>query len=220
MIFREIDFHIERYEKISPKIEKGMRLRINHIIDSIFLRMPKKLKTDSIKKLNCYACAKQPDKEFVEHEGYCMAYVYFLDAYSIPQYEDGILISTIKNVIKGGSIIASKYDNSLKDHLPLIFDLIASSDKPFVYKTGIKRSHRSRKYKCEGIIKIQPTLYTSEIMVTNKSGDVERFHVKDLEPLLYYTDLGFNKLLWEGDRIIAYKNDIRKFDFIPKMISN
>jgi hypothetical protein len=77
VIFREIDFHIERYEKIDAAVNKGMRLRINHIIDSVFLRMPKKLKTDSIKKLNCYACTKKPKKVFVSHDGYCMAYVYF-----------------------------------------------------------------------------------------------------------------------------------------------
>ncbi len=42
VIFREIDFHIERYEKIDAAVNKGMRLKINHIIDSIFLRMPQK----------------------------------------------------------------------------------------------------------------------------------------------------------------------------------
>jgi len=65
VIFREIDFHIERYEKIDAAVNKGMRLKINHIIDSIFLRMPKKLKTDSIKNLTAiHGMYKKAKKNF------------------------------------------------------------------------------------------------------------------------------------------------------------
>lgn len=220
MIFKEIDFHIERYEKIDAALNKGMRLRMNHIIDSIFLRMPKKLKTDSIKKLNCYACAKPPNKDFVTFDGYCMAYVYYPNAYSISQYEDELLVLAVKNIITEGLKIALKYDSTLKPHLSLLFDLINSSADPFEYNTGVKRFHRSRKYKCEGVLRIQPQIYSSMVRVTNKAGDVEWFHVKDLEPLLFKPDLGFNKLLWEEDKIVAYQNDNRKFEFVPKMIGN
>ena len=213
MILKEIDFHIKRYEKTPSSVTKNMRLRINHVIDSIFLRMPKKLKTDSLKKLNCYACAKPPNKEFVPFDGYCMAYVYYPDAYSIPQYEDELLVSTVKNVMTEGLKIASKYDNTLGPHLPLLFNLIDSSADPFEYNTGVKRSHRSRKYKCEGVLRIQPQIYSSMVRVTNKAGDVECFHVKDFEPLLFGPDLGFNKLLWEDDKIVAYQDDKRKFEF-------
>ena len=88
MIFREIDFHIERYEKTPSSVERAMRLSINHIIDSIFLRMPKKFRTDSLQKLNCYACAKKPIKKFWAVDGVGMAFVDYPDAYSLPNYDD------------------------------------------------------------------------------------------------------------------------------------
>ena len=220
MIFKEIDFHIEQYEKTPSLSTKDMRLRMNHIIDAIFLKMPKKVKTDSIKKLNCYACAIVPKNDFIDCEGICMAYVYYPDAYSIPEYKDEKLISTVKMIIKEGLKIAVKHDGTLENYLPELYGLVDSSGEPFEYKTGVKRSHRSRKFKCEGIIKIQQNKYTSEILITSKAGEAERYHVKDLKPLLYKPDLGFNKLRWEGDKVVGYKGDSQEFTFKPKMISN
>lgn len=81
-------------------------------------------------------------------------------------------------------------------------------------------NNRSRKHKLEWVIKIQPKIYSSKIMVIKKAGAVECFHVKGLEPFLYKPDLGFNKLLSEGDKIMAYKDNNREFDFVPKMICN
>ena len=199
---------------------KDMRLRMNHIIDALFLKMPKKVKTDSIRKLNCYACAIVPRNEFIDCEGICMAYVYYPDAYSIPKYEDEKLFSTVKMIIIEGLKIAAKYDDTIKNYLPALYDLVDLSSEPFEYKTGVKRSHRSRKFKCEGIIKIQQNKYTSEILITNKSGDAERYHVKDLKPILYKPDLGFNKLRWEVDEVVGYKGDSKQFTFTPKMIGN
>ena len=82
------------------------------------------------------------------------------------------------------------------------------------------RSHRSRRYKAEGIVHIQPDIYISQVLVSDRAGNLERIKVAEVEPLLGFVDLGFDKLLWEGDEVVGYSGDTKRFNVTPKLLNN
>jgi len=217
MILREIEF---AFLKRSEVYEYDFRLRINHIIDSIYFRMPKKLKTSSVIKLVCFACEEPYEIAFQTAEGVGTTYVDCPNAEKILHMEQEKAVSAVIEVLKKGVDIAAKYDDGIRENIEIIKNLIDSSPTPFDYYRGIKRSHRSRKYKCEGIIHIQPNKYISEVLVSDKQGNLERIKIKEIEPIVHCTDLGFNKLLWEGDAIVGMTDNFTTFKLEPKIVRN
>src|SRR5258708_282761 len=87
MNFREIDYHIHPGHEVKTSRLREHRLRINHIIDSIFLRVPKGLGTELFSKLNVSVSNFKTKHKFWHFER--IGYVEYFD----PEAEDFLSLS-------------------------------------------------------------------------------------------------------------------------------
>lgn len=200
--------------------QRAFNIKINNIQDSIRLRMPGTIKTESVIKLYCKASVNPTEVEFAATEGVGLVSVVSKKTNEIPFMERSELSRAVIEVMKEGVLIASKHDTGFKPHINTIFNYLNLANEPFDYYRKIKRSHRSRKYKAEGIIHIQPDEYLSQILVTDKSENTERITVSKVEPLLGCVDLGFDKLLWDGDFLLGIANGQKRFEIEPELLRN
>lgn len=213
------------FEGVDPSIigknEPVFRMKINHIIDSIYYRMPKRLKTETVIKLVCEATVPPVQREYLSFEGVGQAYVPCHDAEEILFLSEEEAPERVIQILKEGVKLTAKYDPGINDNATTLLDLIEGSREPFDYfRKNIKRSHRSRKYKCEGVIRIKRGCYESDVLISDKLGNTERINITNIEPGAWYSDLGFNKLYWDGDYVVGLTDDKERFRFTSNLIGN
>ena len=115
-------------------------------------------------------------------------------------------------------LIAGRHDPGVEICRREIEALVDSADEPLEFHTGIKRSHHSRKYKCEAVVQVQRNRYILQLLVTDRNGNSETVHVKDIEPQLWFPDYGFAKIRWDGDEIICLEDNVWA-SVIPGLVS-
>ena len=116
----------------------------------------------------------------------------------------------VKAFLRKGIRIAAKNDRLFAEHLALWNKLLSTVDKEFDYDCRISRSHRSRRWRCEAVLRITPTAYHYDVLVKDsKSGEIiQRHRIKTTECALpFYSGIGFSKLRWEEGDILGLKNN-------------
>lgn len=222
MILRELEFAFEGVDpSIRGKNEPAFRMKINHIIDSIYYRMPKKLKTETVIKLVCRATVPPVEREYFSLEGVGEIFI------PCPHAEEMLFLSEeeaperVIQILKEGVKLTANHDTGINDNASELLDLIEDSREPFDYfRKNIKRSHRSRKYKCEGVVRIKQSCYESDVLISDKLGNFERINITNIEPGAWYSDLGYNRLIWDGDYVVGLTDDKERFRFTSKLIGN
>lgn len=198
MNFRELDFHVSPSGKSKDAVVRLHLTRINHIIDSIFLRTPKGLTTDLFSKLNVTVWDSKVKQRFWHFER--IGYVEYFDPNAkglllLPQ-EDAVPVT--RRYLLKGITFAARHDPSFAAHLPLLRQLIKTAHRPYDYRTGVVRSSNDRRLKAELIIRIQPNQYLWYVEIIGKQG-MERLTLKQTEPLFpYFTRF---KLQWDNNEI-------------------
>lgn len=131
MLFKSLDFHVHAKEwgEEAANLQGPFRLRINHIVDSFSMRIPPRIKTARIKKLNVKITAHQfTYNEFVELEGYADATIYVPAIKSIYFLDQLSAIESVKSYLRQGVEIACKYDDLFSQHKNLWHELISTSN--------------------------------------------------------------------------------------------
>lgn len=212
MLFKSLDFHVRTKEwgEEDLTLQCPFRIRINHIVDSFSMRIPPRIKTERIKKLNVKVIAHQFSyNEFVELEGYATATIYVPTIKEIYFLDQPSAVESIKSYLRQGVEIASNNDTLFSQHKSLWNDLISTSSDEFDYPFGISRSHRTRRWKCEAVIRVSAENYRYDVLVKDcKSGEViQRHTIKTTECLFpFYSGIGFSKLRWENGEIVVLTN--------------
>jgi hypothetical protein len=209
MLFKSLDFHVRAKEwgEEDANLQGPFRLRINHIVDSFSMRIPPRIKTERIKKLNVKVTAHQfSHADFWELEGYATATIYVPASESIYFLDQSSAVESVKSYLRQGVEIACKYDDLFLQHKNLWNELISTSNDAYEYPFGITRAHRTRRWKCEAIIRVSPENYRYDILVTDcKTQEViQRHTIKTTEcSFPFYAGIGFAKLRWEGNEIVV-----------------
>jgi hypothetical protein len=202
MNFREIDFHIHLGHEIEASRLREHRLRINHIIDSIFLRIPKGLSTELFSKLNVKVSNFKTRHKFWHMDRIGHVEYFDLDAdhlFSLPQQES---VELVRSYFLRGISVAAKYDLKFATHLPCIRQLIKTSHLPYDYRTGVSCALRGKRMKAELILRIQPIHYLWDVKMSGDEG-IERLTLNRTEPSFpYFTGFKNLKLRWSDNRIL------------------
>jgi hypothetical protein len=220
VILREICYHFENKHEMPFFDGRDFNLKIGHIIDSIYLRMPRSIKTDNIRKLNVCVDLVESNKEYWAFDGIGMAFVACKQKNELPFLEKGELYAAVISLMKNGALITAKHDRGVSENIDAILRCLDQSAFPFDYHRKIQRSHRTKKYKAEAIVNIQADKYLSQVLVSDKLGNIERITVTEVEPMIDCVNLGFDKLIWEQDELRCYRGDNLSFKLNPKIIKN
>ena len=208
MIFNLIDFHCVPTTISARKNDKRFRLHIAHIIDSFWVRIPKRIKTERIGKLNVIAeSSKTARQYFWEIDGIASAGLRVPDVAKIFKADQSEAVRRVKKYLRAGIRIAAAHDKLFARHLELWNELVATADQEYDhYFPNIARSHSSRKWRCEAVWRITPAKYYYDVVIREtKSGNmVERHRIKTTEcNFPYYSGIGFSKLLWKGTTVVG-----------------
>lgn len=218
MIFREVDFHL--YNFGSTDQSREFRFTINYIIDSIFIRLkPLKIKTDKISKLNCYLSRNISGSDFWAVEGIGNSMVLSPTESYHSNLNERDSVRLVIETLRSGVEIAAKYDKGIESNLELILSIVNESMNEFEFIRKIGKSHRSRKYRCESLIRLKPNRYVSIVEVGDKSGNTERFEVGTFDPGLFFPIFP-DSLRWDGDCVVGYFEEKEAFRLYPKIIDN
>ena len=212
MIFSEIDVHVNTRHAEEPAARhRAFRLRINHIVDSFWLRIPKGVKTRIIGKLNVNANSKPHDGEqFWDVDGIACVELHTPNVASIYRASQPQAVKRVRQFLATGINIAARYDRMFAKNMKLWRHLLATAHEEFDHELGISRSHRSRIWRCDAVIRIGPKQYHYDLLVRESKTDklVERHRLKSTECLLpIYSGVGFSKLRWEGSEIVGLAKD-------------
>lgn len=207
MNFRELDFHINAsHTKVS--VTRQHRSRINHMVDSIYLRTPKGLTTELFSKLNVCVNDFSAKTRFWHFER--IGYVEYFDPEAhqllrLPQQE---AVALTRRYLLRGIMAAARHDRKFAEHLPVLRQLIKTAHQTYDYRTHVVRSSQDRRMRAELILRIQPDEYLWDIEVMSKQG-IERLTINRTTPLFpYFTRF---KLKWIG-------GEIQLFDQADKML--
>ena len=207
MIFNTLDFHPEPSGRVPNAVERAYRIRTNHIVDSFSLRIPRKIRTRLFHKLNVLACERADVKErFWELEGIACVELHTPDIRSIYRATQPQAVKRMKKLLRRGLEVAAKHDAQFARRMKLWRQLLATADREFDYDLRIGRSHPSRKWRAEAVLRLTPRNYHYDVVVTeSKTGrTVHRQRVKTTECALpFYEGVGFAKLLWDGQDIVG-----------------
>ena len=220
MIFTTLDLHIYTVNGPEPvNLSRPLRMKINHIIDSFSVRIPKKSQTLLFHKLNVVVSREPRQKrDFHSIDGYASAEVVdpnVASIYNLPRRET---VERSIGYLLQGVRIAAKYDGLFAESLPLWEQLLSASHLEYDYYCDISRSQRSRRLRAETIIRITPTAYHYQVLVKNsKTHEVVKRHTVETTECLWphYRGLGFSKIRWEDDAVVVglTKEDEEKFRF-------
>jgi hypothetical protein len=212
MIFNTLDFHLHtQYGEEPVKLGVPFRLRINYIVDSFSLRIPRKIKTRLFHKLNVLVSYKRWWRNaFSAVEGIGM--VEFLDPHirSIYDATPAEQIKRVKAFLRRGIRIAAKHDRLFGRHLKLWERLLSTVDEEFDHYFRMSRSHRSRHWRCNAVLRITPTAYHYDVVVKDSKSleTIQRHRIKTTESAFpFYSGIGFSKLRWDKDDIVGLTRD-------------
>ena len=215
MIFTTLDFHVNsKYGEEPLPLARPFRLRTNYIVDSFNLRVPKKVKTRLFHKLNVSASyMHHQTTPLFAFEGY--GSVEFVDPKVASIYKTSRVecIKRVKRYLKRGLRVAAKADPSFGKHLAVWEHLLATVDEEFDHEFRISRSHRSRRWRADVVLRITPTAYHYDVLVKDSKTleTLQRHRIKTTKPLFpFFSGLGFSKLRWHGGDIVGLAKDGRK----------
>jgi hypothetical protein len=219
MIFNSLDFHLHsQYGEEPTALSRPFRLRINYIVDSFSMRIPKKIKTESFRKLNvCVSYKRGQRNPFYAMEGIGMVEIVQPDIASIYQVAETKTVKRVKGYLRKGLRIAAKGDALFAEHLDLWDELLSTVDEEFDFDLRMSRSHRSRRWACEAVMRITPLAYHYDVLVKDSKSrqTIQRHRVKTTEPIFpFYRGVGFSKMRWDdGDIVGISKDDKEVFRF-------
>ena len=212
MIFNTLDFHVStRYGEEPVKLMRPFRLRINDVVDSFSLRIPKKVRTDLFHKLNvCVRYEPSQNVPFFALEGIGMVEIVDASIGSIYKATQTEAIKRVKAYLKNGIRIAAKSDRLFASHLGEWDRLLSTSGAEFDYDCGVSRSHRSRRWRCEADLRITPEVYHYDVLIKDSKSleTIQRHRIKTTPCLLpLFTGIGFSKMRWDGYQVVGYTRD-------------
>jgi hypothetical protein len=212
MIFNTLDFHVStRYGEEPVKLMRPFRLCINHIVDSFSLRIPNKLRTELFHKLNVCVRYEQSQKvPFFALEGIGMVEIVDASIGSIYKATKTECLKRVKAYLKAGIRIAAKSDRLFAKHLGEWDRLLSTSEEEIDHDCGVSCAHRSRRWRCEAVLRITPAAYHYEVLIKDsKSLEIlQRHRIKTTPCLLpLFTGIGFSKMRWEGNQVVGYTKD-------------
>src|SRR5437867_3018217 len=161
MIFNTLDFHLNtQYGEEPVALSVPFRLRINYIVDSFSLRIPKRIKTRLFHKLNVSVRYKRwAKKAFWAVEGIGNVDFVDPDIRTIYQATPAEIVRLVKGFLRKGIHTAAKHDRLFGRHLKLWEYLLATVDEEFDHDFRMSRSHRSRRWRCDAVMRVTPTAY-------------------------------------------------------------
>jgi hypothetical protein len=219
MIFNTLDFHVStRYGEEPVKLLRQFRSRINYVVDSFSLRIPKKIRTELFHKLNvCVSNERSQIASFFALEGIGTVEIVDPNIASIYKATQMEAAKRVKAYLKRGIRTAAKNDRLFAEHLAIWTQLLSSTEKEYDYDCRISRSHRSRRWRCDAVLRITPTAYHYNVLVRNNKSlqTIQRHRIKTTECFLpFFTGIGFSKMRWDGDDVVGYtKDDKEAFRF-------
>lgn len=205
-IFTAIDFHTDVQR--GPRDPRGLSIwrRINHIVDSFNMRIPKKTKTQFFHKLNVWAWAENILESFCYLEGIAEVSLQVPGIASIFRVPQAEAVQRLKAILRRGLEYAGKNDLLFARHMPLWRHLLATTDHEFDFDLRRSGSHRSRLWRCEAVMRITPTHYHYDVVVkdTRTCREVERHRIKTTETRFpFYSGPGFSQLRWDHQDILV-----------------
>jgi hypothetical protein len=212
MIFNTLDFHLHtQYGEEPVDLGVPFRLRINYIVDSFSLRIPKKIKTQLFHKLNVSVGYKRWwIKAFSAVEG--IGCVELLNPHIRSIYDETPTeqIKRVKAYLRRGIRIAAKHDRLFGRHLKLWEHLLSTVDEEFDHDFRMSRSHRSRRWRCDAVMRVTPTAYHYDVLIKDSKSlqTIQRHRIKTTECAFpFYRGIGFSKLRWDKGDIVGITRD-------------
>lgn len=206
-IFTAVDFHTAVQSR--PRDRQGRLIwrRINHIVDSFSMRISKKTKTQFFHKLNVNAWqSADVDEQFCHAEGIAHVHLLVPGIASIFRISQAEAVKCVKATLLRGLENAGKNDLLFTRHMPLWRHLLATTDQEFDFDLRRSASHRSRRWRCEAVMRITPTHYHYDVVVKDarNSQEVERHRIKTTETWFpFYRGPGFSQLRWDDRDILV-----------------
>jgi len=216
-IFTALDLHtgVQR----APRDRRGRSIwfRINHVVDSFSMRIPKKTKTQFFHKLNVMAYDGDIIERFGHAEGIAHVFLLVPGVASLFRVSQPEAVKRVKAILRRGLAFAGKNDLLFARHMPLWRHLLATTDQEFDFDLRLSRAHRSRRWRCEAFMRITPTHYHYDVVVKDArtSREVERHRIKTTETRFpFYHGIGFSRLRWENQDILVLDGNgavVRRF---------
>jgi hypothetical protein len=212
MIFNSLDFHLHsQYGEEPVALSRPFRLRINYIVDSFSMRIPKKIKTATFHKLNVCVCYKRGQRTpFYAMEGIGMVEIIEPKIASIYEALPAEAEERVKGYLSKGLRIAAKSDALFAEPLDLWDELLSTVGEAFDFDLRMSRSHRSRRWACEAVMRITPTAYHYDVLVKDSKSrqTIQRHRTKTTEPAFpFYRGVGFSKVRWDDADIVGLSKD-------------
>lgn len=206
-IFTALDFHTPVQSR--PRDPRGRSIwhRINHIVDSFSMRIPKKTRTQFFHKLNVNAWqSADVDEQFCHAEGIAHVHLLVPGISSIFRVSQDEAVKRVKAILLRGLDYAGKNDLLFARHMSLWRHLLATTDQEFDFDLCLSRAHRSRRWLCQAVMRITPTHYHYDVVVKDarSSREVERHRIKTTECWFpFYRGPGFSQLRWDRQDILV-----------------
>jgi hypothetical protein len=208
MIFKALDFHVlPDWGEVPNDLFRRFRLRVNPIVDSFSMRIPRKTKTELFHKLNVQALpCSQYGQRFWELEGIGNVELVVPDIASIYHASQPQTVAQVQELLLKGIRVAAQHDALFTQHMKVWQHLLATSSEEFDFDLRIARSHRSRRWRCNAVLRVGPHNYQYDVLVKDtKTGQtIQRHRIKATECLFpFYRGIGFADLRWDGEQIIV-----------------
>jgi len=219
MIFNTLDFHLDtQYGEEPVALHVPFRARINYIVDSFSMRIPKKIRTELFHKLNVSAhYVGHQVTPFSAVEGIGMVELVDPDIASIYRATPAETVQRVKTFLRRGIHVAAEADRLFAQHLDLWEHLLSTAEEKFDHDFRISRSHRSRRWRCHAVMQVTPSAYHFDVLVKDSKSleTIQRHRIKTTECFFpFYVGIGFSKLRWEkGDIVGLTRDDKEVFRF-------
>ena len=221
-IFTALDFHTEVQRAPRDRRGRSIWLRIEHIVDSFSMRIPKKIKTQFFHKLNVFAYDADTIERLCHAEGIANVFLMGHADLRVPGIASIFRVSQpeavkrVKAILRRGLAFAGKNDLLFARHMPLWRHLLATTDQEFDFDLRRSRAHRSRRWRGEAVMRITPTAYHYDVVVKDArtSREVERHRIRTTETRFpFYHGIGFSRLRWDNQDILVLS---RKGDVVRR----
>jgi hypothetical protein len=205
-IFTALDFHTGVQRAPADRRGRSIWFRLEHIVDSFSMRIPKKIKTQFFHKLNVMAYDTDIVERFCHAEGIADVNLLVPGIASIFRVSQPEAVKRVKAILRRGLAFAGKNDLLFARHMPLWRHLLATTDQEFDFDLRLSRAHMSRRWRCEAVMRITPTHYHYDVVVKDSrtSREVERHRIKTTETRFpFYHGIGFSRLRWDNQDILV-----------------
>ena len=211
-IFNTLDFHISTRCGEEPlKLSRQFRQLTNHVADSFSLRIPKRIRTGRFHKLNVTVASERGQRApYCDLDGYGCVEIVNPRIASIYKTDRKSAIRRVKAALWKGIEIAAKHDAQFAEHLLLWRELLATVHRPFDFDMRIRRSHPSRRWAAEGVLRISPQSYYHDVVIRDSRSQhiIQRHTIQRTECLLpLFGRYCISKLRWQGDVVVVTRKN-------------